>query len=243
MVVSQRLPLSLLFVLGLAGPLLAADVTYESSIRPILKAHCFQCHGERGTQEGDLDLRLRRLIVKGGESGPAIVPGDPQSSLLFRRVSLGEMPPGEARLSADELAKISDWITARAPTAREEPAKIADQDYFTQEEKNWWSFQPVSKALPPVIPLAATPIDAFVLSKLSQLESHAPQTAKGKLFAPRGKPLHPNSPPLSGHARPASQLGRGATFRRRSESRCLASGGRSSLGVTAIWRTLGSALA
>ncbi|MEC8410557.1 MAG: c-type cytochrome domain-containing protein, partial [Planctomycetota bacterium] len=46
------------------------DLSFEKDIRPILKAHCFHCHGEQGETEGDLDLRLRRLILSGGESGP-----------------------------------------------------------------------------------------------------------------------------------------------------------------------------
>src|SRR6185369_2292637 len=59
-----------------------STLTFEQHIRPILKAHCFDCHGEGEKLKGGLDLRLRRLIVTGGESGPAIVPGNPDKSLL-----------------------------------------------------------------------------------------------------------------------------------------------------------------
>src|SRR5262245_21499584 len=53
----------------------SAPLTFEAHIRPILKAHCFHCHGEEEKHEGKLDVRLTRLLVKGGESGAAIVPG------------------------------------------------------------------------------------------------------------------------------------------------------------------------
>ena len=73
----------------------AAPVSYERDVRPILKAHCFHCHGEDGSKEGKLDVRLRRLVVEvGGESGPAVVPGKPDESRLFTLVRDGKMPQG-----------------------------------------------------------------------------------------------------------------------------------------------------
>ena len=68
---------------------------YEGAVRRVLKTHCFQCHGEAGVIEGGLDLRLRRLALKGGESGPAVDPAKPVESLLLQRVVDGEMPPKE----------------------------------------------------------------------------------------------------------------------------------------------------
>ena len=81
-----------MFAVSLASciltPLHAADQTprssksptFEKDIRPILKTHCVQCHGEAGKKEGKLDVRLRRLIHQGGESGAAIQPGKPEKS-------------------------------------------------------------------------------------------------------------------------------------------------------------------
>ena len=58
----------------------APALTFEKDIRPIFKTHCFHCHGEEGKTKGGLDLRLKRLLTKGGETGPAIVAGKPDSS-------------------------------------------------------------------------------------------------------------------------------------------------------------------
>jgi hypothetical protein len=61
----------------------AAPPTFEKDIRPILKARCFDCHGEGEKLNGGLDLRLRLLMLKGGDDGPVIVPGKLERSLLF----------------------------------------------------------------------------------------------------------------------------------------------------------------
>jgi hypothetical protein len=145
-------------------------LTFEADVRPILKAHCFHCHGEAGEQEGGLDVRLRRLLITGGDSGPAIEPSKPDASLLLERITSGEMPPGEKRLSAEEVARIADWIASGANTARPEPESLGDDPLFTEEERNWWAFQPVNR---PGVPMrndesVRTPIDAFVLARLQQ---------------------------------------------------------------------------
>src|ERR1051326_1745998 len=68
-------------------------LTFEQHVRPILKAHCFQCHGEEEEKEASLDLRLVRLISKGGDSGPAVVAGKAAESLIVQRLHPGEIPP------------------------------------------------------------------------------------------------------------------------------------------------------
>jgi mono/diheme cytochrome c family protein len=150
-----------------------AALTFEGSIRPILKAHCFQCHGEQGKKEGNLDLRLRRLMVAGGDSGPAIVPGRSGESYLLQRVRDGEMPPGKAakKLSADEVSLIERWITTDAPTARPEPDETSGEFLITAEDRSHWAFQPIDRRKTPTPQNAdrvRTPIDAFLLSKLEE---------------------------------------------------------------------------
>ncbi|MBS0203023.1 MAG: DUF1549 domain-containing protein [Planctomycetes bacterium] len=164
-------------VLCMGTTLRAADeapngpVTYERDVRPILKTHCLQCHGEENAREGKLDLRLRRLMAAGGESGPAFVAGNPQESLLIKRLRAGEMPPNGKVLAAREIDLIERWIAAGALTAREEPADVAAVGEITDEERSFWSFQPVRRPSIPAVTQAdriRTPIDAFVLLELQE---------------------------------------------------------------------------
>ena len=114
----------------------AGDASYEIDVRPILKAHCFQCHGEDGKAEGSLDLRLRRFIVTGGDSGPAVLPGNVVESLLIQRVTAGEMPPAkEKHLSTQEIEILTRWVAADAPTLHQEPESLDNGSYFTEEER------------------------------------------------------------------------------------------------------------
>ena len=148
----------------------ASALTFEGQVRPILKAHCFPCHGEGDVRQANLDLRLRRWILKGGDSGSALVEGFSQQSLLWLRVSRGEMPPGEKKkLSRAELATIATWLDAGAPTARPEPENVDPNQPFTPEEQSFWSFQPPRAVEPPSVAArdrVRTPIDAFLLARL-----------------------------------------------------------------------------
>jgi hypothetical protein len=157
------------------GCLMLASATaaplFEKDIRPILKAHCFDCHGEGEQLKGGLDVRLRRLMVEGGESGPVIVPGKPDKSLLFTKVHSGEMPKREKKLTREQIALIKQWIAAGAKTARPEPAELASGSGITEEERSFWSFQPIRRAaIPKTKPKdrARTAIDAFLLSCLAK---------------------------------------------------------------------------
>ena len=165
----------------LVGPLIAAEPpgpTFESDIRPILKAHCWQCHGEAGELKGELDTRLARLLRAGGDSGPAIVAGDHAASLLFQRVAAGEMPPGSKHLSEQEIADIATWIDVGAKTLRPEPREVPADDSFTFEDRSHWSFQPLLRAPLPESSLegpAQSPLDLWLFARLQQ---------EGLAFAP-----------------------------------------------------------
>ncbi|GAA4470819.1 DUF1553 domain-containing protein [Novipirellula rosea] len=163
--------LALFVVLTGIGPTLgysASPLTFEKDVRPILKAHCFHCHGESGVKEAELDVRLRHWIVAGGDSGEAIVAGNPDESLLLDRVTSGDMPPGDKNLSDGDIATLREWIQQGAKTAREEPESLDAGDYITEEERAFWSFQPISRPQLPAVASSrvATPIDAFVLHRL-----------------------------------------------------------------------------
>src|SRR5438552_7053579 len=149
----------------------APSPTFEKDIRPILKAHCFDCHGEGEKLRGGLDLRLRRLMLKGGDDGPVIVPGKPEKSLLFKMVQSGDMPKRGKKLAPEEMALIKQWLAGGAKTARAEPADIEKAGGITDEERAFWSFQPIRK---PVIPKTSpkdrvrTPIDAFLVNSMAK---------------------------------------------------------------------------
>ncbi len=150
----------------------ASDPTFEKDIRPILKAHCFDCHGEGEQLKGGLDVRLRRLLVAGGESGSAIVPGEPEQSGLLRLVESGEMPKREKKLTPAEVALIRSWIATGAKTARPEPTELpAGTGGITEEERSFWAFQPITQ---PKVPKARTrdrvrtPVDAFLVEALKE---------------------------------------------------------------------------
>ncbi|MEI8318637.1 MAG: c-type cytochrome domain-containing protein [Planctomycetia bacterium] len=103
-----------------AGQAQAADapLSFERDIRPILRAHCFDCHGAEDAFEGNLDLRQVRSMERGGDSGPAIARGDTEASLIVARIRSGEMPPSTLKVKPEELAILERWVAAGAPTAR-----------------------------------------------------------------------------------------------------------------------------
>lgn len=170
-------PVALFCLIALAitwvGPARAdeAEKYFESDVRPILKLHCFQCHGEEAEHEADLDLRLARWILKGGDSGAAVVPGEPEHSLIWQKVESGEMPPSGKGLSERELSTLRSWIEQGARTRRPEPESLDGVAIWTEEERSYWAFQPPARpALPAVahIELVDTPIDQFLLARLEQ---------------------------------------------------------------------------
>ncbi len=187
---SSRLMYRLARALSLVGLCFAALVSagnaapsFETDVRPILKAHCFQCHGEEPEVQGNLDVRLVRLMQQGGDSGAAIIPDKPEESPLYQRLHDGEMPPDESKLiSQEELRTIRDWIAAGAKTLRPEPERIGDEPFITEEEKSHWAFQPIRRVSVPQPAGAdriANPIDAFLLQRLE---------ANGLTFSPPASP-------------------------------------------------------
>lgn len=147
-----------------------SDPVFERDIRPILKLHCFRCHGEEEKPKAGLDVRLKRFLEKGGDDGPVIIAGKRKDSPLYQAVHSGEMPKGEAKLSAAEVELIGRWIDKGAKTLRAEPEKL-EGFYFTEEDRTHWAFQPLTQ---PAVPKTRsrdevrTPIDAFLVDKLKE---------------------------------------------------------------------------
>ncbi len=154
-----------------------AAVSFEHDIRPIFKAYCFDCHGAESEHKGQLDLRLRRLVVKGGESGAAIVSGNAGASLLLEKLRAGEMPPTDKKLPAEQIARIEAWIGAGAPTLRDEPAD-GDPEDITPEERSYWAFQP------PVMPAIPSFASTDRVRTLIDAVLMGPMKEKGLSFSP-----------------------------------------------------------
>jgi hypothetical protein len=164
----------------------AVGVT-QHDIMPILLRRCTVCHGLR-QQEAGLDLRSKAAMLKGGKSGPAIVPGNPDESLVIRKIRAGEMPPRrrvvEVSVKPIETAEaelLARWIELGAPEVPIEP-DFADPEpdlLVTDKDREFWSFRPPQAVVVPVVRHAESvsdPIDAFILEKLqSKGLSLAPQ--------------------------------------------------------------------
>ena len=159
-------------IAAVASSASATELTFERDVRPILKTHCFHCHGEGESLKGGVDLRLRRLMLTPAEDGAHVmVPGKPDESEMVKLVREGEMPKKGKKLSAAELAVLEQWIAGGARTLREEPADVP-KFFITEEERAFWAFQPIARPQAPAVENAArvrTPVDAFVLAKLEEL--------------------------------------------------------------------------
>jgi len=165
-----------------AGEDKSTNLTYEEHIRPIFRAYCFDCHGAAAEMKGGLDLRLVRFMIKGGESGEAIIPGKPTESHLISRIQDGDMPPGEARVPDDQIEILKRWIATGAKTSRPEPETIGPGLGITPEERAYWAFQPVKR---PQISetieknrTVRTPIDALLLQAMPEGLSFSPDAEK-----------------------------------------------------------------
>ncbi|WP_461784448.1 PSD1 and planctomycete cytochrome C domain-containing protein [Prosthecobacter sp.] len=153
-----------------------ALLTFEKDVRPILKAHCTHCHGEEEKPEGGVDLRLRRFMDE------IVVAGQPEKSQLVEVIRSGEMPEKGKPLTEAELNVIEKWIAQGAKTAKAEPLALAPGPIISDEDREYWAFQPIQK---PEVPKNVetqklrTPVDAFVLAKMNE---------KGLPMAPEADP-------------------------------------------------------
>jgi hypothetical protein len=124
------------------------SLKFESDVRPILREYCLDCHGASDQIEGSLDLRLVRFMLQGGDSGPALVPGDADSSLVLQRIESEDMPPGTLKVSPEKKAILRAWIATGAPTNRPEPESIGPGIPLTESERAYWAYLPLTKPHP-----------------------------------------------------------------------------------------------
>lgn len=156
---------------------------FEKQVRPILAARCYECHsGRLEKPKGGLRLDMRQAAFKGGDTGPAIVPGKPQESLLvdaIRYDGLYQMPP-KSKLPAEEIAILTRWVEMGAPWPDAETTpKDASNDGSGQSEgfdlarrrAEHWCWQPIRGTPPPTVEQALwprQPLDAFILKGLEE---------------------------------------------------------------------------
>jgi hypothetical protein len=162
------------FPAGAQQPSAKQTQFFENQVRPVLAKNCFRCHGPEKQRSG-LRLDSRSGALTGGESGPAVVPGKPDDSPMIKAVNYRdlEMPPGK-RLGKQEVAALTEWVKMGAPwpgggnaeaqAPRKQGLKITDED------RNYWAFQPVTRPMVPPVAgnRSANPIDPFIAHKLSE---------------------------------------------------------------------------
>jgi hypothetical protein len=149
---------------------------FEQKIRPILSDNCYKCHSATSEKiKGGLLLDTREGLLKGGDTGPAIVAGNPEQSLLIKAVRYTDkdlqMPPGDKPLATDQINALETWVKMGAPDPRVGASAHSYKVDFDQARKHW-AFQPIKE---PAIPhpkdpanWARSPVDQFILEKLAE---------------------------------------------------------------------------
>jgi hypothetical protein len=137
-------------------------VDYARDVQPILAAKCVRCHGPK-KQEGGLRLDLRQRLRQGGDTGPAVVPGQEKGELLRRVRLTGDerMPPSGAPLSPAEIGVLRSWVVQGAAW----PDELAGSERHDRH----WAFRPIRRPPVPGVQdqrFAQSPVDAFIVSRL-----------------------------------------------------------------------------
>lgn len=164
---------------------------FENEVRPVLANRCYSCHAEE-KQKGGLRMDNLAYITQGGDSGPALIPGHVDKSLVISAVRYQDedlaMPPKE-KLPQKEIQVLEKWVKLGAPWPETETAKVAvskkDEFGFTEEERKYWAFQPVSNPTPPEIKSTwvRNDIDRFVAQKHQELGlTPAPEADRHELL-------------------------------------------------------------
>ncbi len=169
------------------GPDPEALKFFETRIRPVLVEHCYNCHGSE-KQKGGLRLDNLGYMLEGGEHGPVLVPGEVEKSTLFQAVSYTdpdmEMPP-KGKLPDAQIADLKRWVAMGAPWPADEVIAARKPGEFTEDERRWWSFQPLQKSTPPTVPegpAVKNEVDRYVVKKLQDAGlAPAPEASRREL--------------------------------------------------------------
>ncbi len=141
---------------------------FEKKIRPVFADMCYKCHStEAGKSKGGLLLDSRAEILKGGETGPALVAGDPEKSLLIKAIRGDDkdmwMPPKGEKLKPEQIADVAAWIKMGAPMPKA-GAQLTKIQQMIEQAKDHWAFQPVKAPVPPKVKNDQNAIDGFILA-------------------------------------------------------------------------------
>src|SRR5262249_49877260 len=129
---------------------------FKHYVRPILAANCFRCHShEVKKARGGLMLDSVAGLLKGGDTGPAVVPGQPEKSLLLKAIRHEDpdlqMPPGGKKLTGEQIDVLARWVKMGAPAPAGEATAKAPRGKITDEDRAWWAFQPVREPRVPAV--------------------------------------------------------------------------------------------
>ena len=177
----------------LAGPAAAADDFFSRRVAPLLTTRCVQCHGAAKAR-GGLRLDSRGGLLKGGDQGPALVPGKAGDSLLLQQVSGAKpaMPRKGVPLTPQQIADLKKWIDDGAPWPQ--GLVLSGKDSKPVVDANWWSLRPLERPALPAVKTKGwvrTPLDAFVLAKLEAKGLHpAPAADRATLLRRLSFDLH-----------------------------------------------------
>jgi hypothetical protein len=146
---------------------------FENKIRPILADNCYKCHSQQSEKvKAGLLLDTRDGLLKGGESGPAVAPGNPDKSLLIRAVRYADpdlqMPPKGKKLSEQQIADLVTWVKMGAPDPR---VATTTQKVWKDSNYKHWAWQPIKNTTVPAATDSSrckTPVDNFILAKLDE---------------------------------------------------------------------------
>ena len=173
---------TLLLLFGVGLPARGADDPaglefFEKKVRPVLAEHCFNCHSTRAKKvRGGLLLDSRAAILKGGDNGPALVPGNPDKSRLIEAVRYQNvdlrMPP-KGKLPAAAIAALESWVKQGAPWPREDGPRVVIKNQFDLQKRKaaHWAWRPVQAPPSPSVKHQSWPADAvdrFLLARLEE---------------------------------------------------------------------------
>ncbi|HEY2155128.1 MAG TPA: PSD1 and planctomycete cytochrome C domain-containing protein [Isosphaeraceae bacterium] len=155
----------------------SGDEFFETQVRPLLVARCAECHGGSAKVKGGLRLTSREAVLKGGDSGPAAVPGKPDESAIVAAIRYVEEPrmPPKAKLVDAEIGVLTKWVERGLPwpaaASETAPAAVKSAWRITDEQRKHWSYQPLRDPAPPKVSDSSwvrSDLDRFVLAGLER---------------------------------------------------------------------------